>query len=132
MSKTTISWVIAGLITVGFLFAGVTKLLGIEMQIKNLKSWGFPLWLRFPIGLIELIFAATILIPKYRKLTIYGIFFWTAIAVATLLQASQTSMIGAPIFFSILAGLIFSVCGGAGKSSPLISLPAPDSFDRNS
>lgn len=76
------------------------------MQIKNPESWDYPLWFRFPIGLLELALAVTILIPKYRKLTIYGIFIWTAAAVITHLQASQAAMIGAPILFSVLAGVI--------------------------
>jgi uncharacterized membrane protein YphA (DoxX/SURF4 family) len=105
-TKKIISWVLAALIALGFLFAGITKLLGTEMQIKNLASWGYPLWFRFPIGLAEVIFAVTILIPKYRKFTIYGIFIWTVVAVITHLQASQAAMIGAPILFAILAGVI--------------------------
>ena len=105
-TKKIISWVLAAFIAFGFIFAGITKLLGTEMQIKNLESWGYPLWLRFPIGLSEIVLAVTILIPKYRKLTIYGIFIWTVVAVITHLQASQAAMIGAPILFSVLAVVI--------------------------
>lgn len=105
-TKTIISWVLAAFIAFGFLFAGITKLAGAEMQIQNLQSWGYPLWLRFPIGLLELVFAVTILIPKYRKLTVYATFAWTVAAVITHLQAGQAAMIGAPILFGILAGVI--------------------------
>lgn len=105
-TKSIISWVLAALIAFGFLFAGITKLAGVEMQIKNLESWGYPLWFRFPIGLVELVFAVTILIPKYRKLTVYATFLWAIVAVITHLQAGQASMIGAPILFGILAGAI--------------------------
>ena len=105
-TKKIINWILAGFIAFGFLFAGITKLLGTEMQIKNLESWGYPLWFRFPIGLLELVLAVTILIPKYRKLTIYGIFVWTVTAVITHLQASQAAMIVAPILFSIFGGVI--------------------------
>ena len=105
-TKKIISWVLAGFIAIGFFFAGITKLLGAEMQIQNLESWGYPLWFRFPIGLAEIVFAVTILIPKYRNLTIYGTFIWTVVAVITHLQAGQAAMIGAPIMFSVLAGVI--------------------------
>ena len=105
-TKKIISWVLAGLIAFGFLFAGITKLLGAEMQIKNLESWGYPLWFRFPIGLVEIAFAVAILIPKYRQLLSYAIFVWTIVAVITHLQASQGAMIGAPILFSIVAAAI--------------------------
>ena len=62
-TKTIISWVLAAFLALGLLFAGITKLAGAEMQIKNLESWGYPLWLRFPIGLFELVFPVTVLIP---------------------------------------------------------------------
>jgi uncharacterized membrane protein YphA (DoxX/SURF4 family) len=105
-TKKIIVWILAAFIAFGFLFAGTTKLLGTEMQIKNLESWGYPLWFRLPIGLLELVLAVTILIPKYQKHTIYGVFIWSAAAVITHLQASQADMISAPILFSVLAGVI--------------------------
>jgi uncharacterized membrane protein YphA (DoxX/SURF4 family) len=108
MTKTQkiISWILAGLIAFGFIFAGITKLAGAEMQIKNLESWGYPLWFRFPIGFLELVFAVALLIPKYRKKTVYAVFAWTVAAVITHLQAGQANMIIAPILFSVLAAMI--------------------------
>jgi hypothetical protein len=119
MTKTRkiTTWALAGFLAFGFLFAGVTKLIGAEMQIKNLISWRFPLWTRFPIGLIEVVLAITILIPKYRKLTIYAVFVWTLLAVLTHVQAGQASMIGGAILFSILGGLILIFQKGKGVES---------------
>ena len=105
-TKTIISWILAALISTGFLFAGITKLSGAEMQIKNFESWGYPLWLRFPVGVCELTFAFTILIPKYRKVTLFTIFIWMVVAIITHLQARQASMISGPVLFGILAGVI--------------------------
>ena len=106
-TKNIIVWILAGLLAFAFIGAGITKLLGVEMQIKNLESWGYPLWFRFPIGLTEIAFALALLIPKYRKLTLYGIFIWTLLAVITHLQAGQANMIAAPISFGVLALTIF-------------------------
>ena len=117
-TKNIIIWILAGILAFGFIGAGITKLLGADMQIKNFESWGFPLWLRFPIGLIEIALAIGLLLPGYRKITIYGIFIWTIAAVVTHLQAGQASMIGAPIFFSVLAAIILSLSKGAIKNKP--------------
>ena len=106
-TKNIIVWILAGLLAFAFIGAGITKLLGVEMQIKNLESWGYPLWFRFPIGLTEIAFALALLIPKYRKLTLYGIFIWTLLAVITHLQAGQANMIAGPILFGVLALIIF-------------------------
>jgi putative oxidoreductase len=108
-TKNIITWILAGILAFAFISAGITNLLGVETQIKNLESWGYPLWFRFPIGLVEVVFAIALLIPKYRKITIYGIFIWTLAAVVTHLQAGQAKMIPAPILFSVIAGLILVV-----------------------
>ncbi len=42
-TKNIIVWILAGLLAFAFIGAGITKLLGVEMQIKNLESWGYPL-----------------------------------------------------------------------------------------
>jgi len=56
-TKNIIIWIISGLLSLAFFGSGLSKIFGAEMQIKNFQSWGYPLWLRFPIGLIEISFA---------------------------------------------------------------------------
>jgi uncharacterized membrane protein len=103
-TKNIIVWMLAGILAFAFLGSGITKLLGVEMQLKNLESWGYPLWMRFPIGLSEVAFAIGLLIPTYRKWIVYGIFFWGAIAIFTHIQAAppQFEMLGGPIVFLLL------------------------------
>lgn len=102
--KNTITWVVAGLLALAFTGAGVTKLLGIEMQLKNLESWGYPLWLRYPIGISEILLAAGLLLTGYRKITVYLVYVWGAIAIFTHIQASppQYQMLGGPVVFLLL------------------------------
>ena len=108
-SKNIIVWVLAGLLAFAFLGSGITKLLGVEMQIKNLESWGYPLWMRFPIGLSEVAFAIGLLLPSYRKWVVYGIFGWAVIAIYTHIQAipPQYQMLGGPIVFLLLNTALF-------------------------
>jgi putative oxidoreductase len=117
-TKNLIAWILSALLALAFIGSGITKLLGVEMQIKNLESWGFPLWFRFPIGIFEIAFAVGLLIPKYRKLTIYGIFTWTLLAIITHLQAGQFKMVGGPIVFGLVALIIL-----------LLSKPQKQSFN---
>ena len=79
------------------------------MQIKNLESWGYPLWLRFPIGVSEVAFAIGLLIPSYRKWVIYGILGWAIVAIYTHIQATppQLQMLGGPIVFALLNTALF-------------------------
>jgi uncharacterized membrane protein YphA (DoxX/SURF4 family) len=105
-TQNSIAWVLTALLAFAFAASGITKLLGVEMQIKNLESWGYPLWLRFPIGLSEIAFAISLMIPRLRLVTIYGVFVWTIVAVITHLQAGQSNMVVPSILFSVIAGVI--------------------------
>jgi uncharacterized membrane protein YphA (DoxX/SURF4 family) len=111
-TKNSIAWVLTALLAFAFAGSGITKLLGVELQIKNLESWGFPLWMRFPIGLSEIAFAIALLIPKFRLITIYGVFVWTIVAVITHLQAGQADMIVPSLLFSVIAGVIIFLTKG--------------------
>jgi hypothetical protein len=115
-SKEIISWILAGILALAYTGAGSSKLIGAEAQIKNLQSWGYPLWSLYPIGIIEIGLAIGILIPGLRKITIYGIFIWTIAAVVTHLQAGQAGYIGAPILFGVVAAVILLLSGNKSKA----------------
>lgn len=121
-TKNIIAWILAGLLAFAFIGSGITKLLGVEMQIKNLESWGYPLWFRFPIGLTEIALAIGLLIPRFRKITIYGIFIWSIAAVITHLQAGQANMIVGAILFSVIAGVILLLIKRENSKSTNINL----------
>jgi len=108
-TKLIITWILAGLLALAFLGSGITKIIGVEMQIKNLESWGYPLWMRFPIGLSEVVFAIGLLMPAYRKWVVYAIFGWAVVAIYTHIQATppQYQMLGGPIFFAIINSALF-------------------------
>ena len=110
--KNIITWILAGLLAFAFIGSGITKLLGVEMQIKNLESWGYPLWFRFPIGLTEIALAVGLMIPRFRKITIYAIFMWSIAGAITHLQAGQAKMIVGVILFSVIAGVILFLIRG--------------------
>jgi uncharacterized membrane protein YphA (DoxX/SURF4 family) len=118
-TKNILSWVLAGILAFTFLGSGITKLIGVEMQIKNLESWGYPLWMRFPIGLSEVAFAIGLLIPSYRKWIVYSIFGWAIVAIYTHVQASpsQLQMLGGPILFLLLNTLLFLLTKPSSKNS---------------
>ncbi|XOV93476.1 MAG: DoxX family protein [Bacteroidota bacterium] len=110
-TKNIIGWILSGLLALAFLGAGVTKLIGVEMQIENLTSWGYPLWFRFPIGLGEVSLAIGLLMPAYRKWVIYAIYAWGVVAIFTHIQATppQYEQIGAPVIFLVLNTILYFV-----------------------
>lgn len=103
-TKYIIVWVLAGILAFAFLGSGIFKLIGVEMQIKNLESWGYPLWMRFPVGISEVLLAIGLLMPTYRKWIVYAIFAWAVVAIYTHIQATppQFEMLGGPLLFLLL------------------------------
>ncbi|HET7001448.1 MAG TPA: hypothetical protein VFI33_09070, partial [Puia sp.] len=70
--------------------------------------------------------AIGLLIPRFRKITIYGVFIWTVAAVTTHLQAGQARFISAPILLGALAAVILLLSGESRGVSGYVSQ------DRNS
>lgn len=112
-TKNILSWVLSGLLAFAFIGAGASKLVGVAEQIQTLQKWGFPAWLRFPIGLGETVLGIGLLIPIYRTLTIYGVFIWAVVAMATHLRAGEADKLMPAGLFAVLAGLDLLVWRGA-------------------
>lgn len=107
-TKQTLAWVVAALLALAFVAAGASKVMGAEIQLQNLQSWGYPAWTRFPIGLGEIGMAIALLLPAWRKWGIYAVYPWGIVAILTHLQATpaQTEMIGGPLVFLVLNTLL--------------------------
>jgi hypothetical protein len=99
-------WIFTFLLVIGFLGAGITKLIGIEIQVQNFKSWGYPDWLRYPVGLSEIILAVALVLVKPRSYVVYAIFIGAIIAITTHLQAGQANQIGGTVVFVIFNTLL--------------------------
>ena len=96
---------VSGLLTLAFLMAGGTKLMGSEMHVENFARWGYPGWFMYVTGLVEVTAAILVLIPKTR-------FYGAALLVATMIgailthiQAGEAGMIGVPAVLLLLAGV---------------------------
>ncbi len=102
-TRNLISWILSGLLALGFVGAGASKLAGAAEQLQNLHSWGYPAWLRYPIGLGEILLAIGLLLPRTRTLALYGVFAWAVAAAGTHLQAGQANKLGGAVVFTVLA-----------------------------
>ena len=107
-TKNIITWVVAGIAGGLLVVSGITKILGVQMQVQNIQSWGYPVCYLFPIGLVDLFIGLMLLIPKLRKWGAYAVYPWFVVAAYPHLRATppQTAMIVAPLFFAILATVI--------------------------
>ncbi len=60
--KTTAVWILSGLLALLYLFAGATKLAGMQMHVEHFAHWGYPDWFRLVVGATEVIFGAALLV----------------------------------------------------------------------
>lgn len=112
-TKNIICWVLSGLLALGFIGAGFSKLTGAAGAVAQLHSWGYPDWLRLPIALSEIGLGIALLVPNYRTLALYGVFIWAAVAAGTHLQAGQADKIAPALVFAGLALLDLLLWRGA-------------------
>ncbi|UFH53470.1 DoxX family protein [Spirosoma sp. KNUC1025] len=100
-----LSWLLAGLLAIAFMGAGMSKLAGVQMHIDHFRQWGYPDAMRYVVGILEMGLAIGLLWPKFRLIAVYELFFWATGAVLTHVQAGQSNQVGAPMLFAAL-GLI--------------------------
>ena len=62
--KTTGLWCVTILLAGFFLMAGVPKLQGASQTVQHFSGWGYPLWMMYVVGVIEVVGAVGLLIPR--------------------------------------------------------------------
>ena len=108
-TKNIIIWIIIAFVAFVLCFVGISKLIGVDSQIAKLEGWGFPLWTRFPIGIIELLLGIGLLFSKVRKVTVYLILVWGVFAVITYVQAGQYLQSSLPLLLALIGGSILPI-----------------------
>lgn len=60
-----VSKALAILLGVLFLFAGGTKLIGMQMHVEHFAQWGYPTWFRVFVGAWEVAFGLLLFVPRH-------------------------------------------------------------------
>ena len=115
-AKFIASWVLIGLVAVGFLLAGLGKLTGSAGPM--FEGWGYPSWFATLIGVLELAGAIGLLIPKTTRWAVLGLTFLMFGAAFTHVTNGEASQLARPGLFLMVmwAGLWLR-----GNSNPLQS-----------
>ncbi|MCP4977220.1 MAG: DoxX family membrane protein [Maribacter sp.] len=107
--KSVFSWILRVLIFLGFLLASVGKLTNNPQVIEMFENWGYPNGFYFLIGILELILAVLLLIPKTLKIAIFGILIILIGAMATHIINDPLLELIRPIIFLVLLGGIYII-----------------------
>ena len=106
MKKTrlVLNWVLRILLSLGFLLASVGKLTSNPAIVEMFEHWGYPDGFHLVIGIIELLLAILIVIPKTLKIAIVGMAVVLFGALGTHLLNDPILEIIRPLIFLILLG----------------------------
>lgn len=72
-AKRIVGWIFAGFLGLLFLFSGIAKVFAAPEVIANYEVWGLPTWFMLTVGIIEILGAIAILIPKIRSMAAFGL-----------------------------------------------------------
>lgn len=104
--KVIATWILSGLIALAMIAAGASKLMGAEQQVKGFAAMGYPNGFVYVAGVIEILGAILLLIPKTA---VYGvILLGITMMVATLSVLKMGDLAHAPIpfVFVVIIGII--------------------------
>ena len=104
--QTYAVYVIMGLLTLAFVMAGGTKLMGQEMHVENFIRWGYPGWFMYVTGLIEIGSVILMWIPKTRLYGALGLVAVMLGAVATHTINSEPEMFPVVGTLLVLSGIV--------------------------
>jgi putative oxidoreductase len=112
--RDVVGWCLSLPLSVVFLAAGATKF-GSPRWEMRFTAWGYPDWFRVVVGLLEVVCAILLLVPRTRR--------WAALVLTTLmLGAAGTHVLHgeAPriVVNIMLAGLLVAVLALARRSDP--------------
>lgn len=104
--KNNALWVLTILVGLAFLMSGGMKLTGPEAMVANFARWGYPAWFLYFIGVVEVLAAISLVVPRltaYAAAELGGIMVG---ATVTHLVFDPPSHAVAPV---VLLGLLFVV-----------------------
>ncbi len=102
--KRLILWILRILLSIGFLFASSGKLTQNEYVIIMFRDWGYSDGFYMIIGILELVLAIMILIPKSSLYAAIGLMFIMIGAMITHMIHDPLLEIIRPLVFMILLG----------------------------
>jgi uncharacterized membrane protein YphA (DoxX/SURF4 family) len=104
--KKIVTWILSGLIALTMIMAGVTKLMGQEKQVTGFAAMGFPNGFVYVAGVIEVVGAILLLIPKTAAFGVLILGATMVVATGAVLKMGDFAHAGFPFAFLVVIGII--------------------------
>lgn len=109
---TIAAWVVAVLLFLGFLGAGFSKLTAQPVMVKEFTTFGYPSWFMYLTGLIEVVSAILVIVPKTARIGAGLLICVMVGAIFSHVTHGQAAMIVAPVVLLVLAAVELQLRGG--------------------
>jgi putative oxidoreductase len=109
--KIAISWIVQILLAVFFLLAASGKLVGSPQVIERFRRWGFPNKWYLLIGVLEILGAIGLLIPRTARYAASGLFLLMIGAALTHLINGEGLQVVRPLIVLLFLTLIIYLRG---------------------
>jgi putative oxidoreductase len=110
-------WVLRGLLTVGFLPAGLTKFLNQTGWVDRFATWGYGAWFVPVVGVLELVGLAALWIPPLTRYAVALLSILMLGAAYTHLTHPPQEAVLRPVLFLLVLGLLYWSLRRAGTPS---------------
>ena len=117
--KVVGTWALCVLLSLVFLMAGASKLMGVQMHVDNFARWGYPQWFRSVVGATEVVAAVLLVIPRTTLQGASVLILVMVGAVGTHVLHGEWGMVLPPLVLGGLAAL-----AGRARTSAAVR-PAP-------
>jgi uncharacterized membrane protein YphA (DoxX/SURF4 family) len=99
-------YVLKTLMSLGFIFAAIPKLMGDPMAVAGFAQAHLPVWFMYFIGCAEIAGAIGLWIPKLQRYATYGLFIVLTGAIVTTIIFVSAPMALLPAVYAIILGFI--------------------------
>ena len=114
-ARTIVGWVSVILLAGAFSMAAIGKLSGAATPM--FEAWGYAPWFMMLTGVLELLGAIGLLVPKTSRYAILGLSGLMLGAAYTHLSHAETDQVIRPIIFLLVLGVAWWARGGSSASA---------------
>jgi uncharacterized membrane protein YphA (DoxX/SURF4 family) len=109
--RNIVTWILSVLLALAFFGFGLAKLTAQPMMVQSFESFGYPLWFMSVTGVLEIVGAVLVLVPRFAFV---GAGLLVCIMVGALfahLTHGQVEKIVAPLVLLVLAAVVGTLRG---------------------
>lgn len=114
--RGTVSWILVVILGGLYGVAGVGKFGGGAAEM--FAGWGYAPWFAILIGVLELVGAIGLLIPKTTRLAVYGLTVIMLGAVYTHVTNGEAAAVSRPLAFGVLLWVVWWLRGTSKGGTP--------------